>query len=281
MKAHSILDTIGHTPHVRIQRLFGKDAHVWIKSERSNPGGSIKDRIALAMVEAAEKSGALQPGGTIVEPTSGKTGIGLAMVAAVKDYKLVLVMPDSMSIERRRLMLAYGASFELTPREKGMKGCIARALELIAATPFSHDIDVEGSAIDGLDIGNTKHLPPTLLAQYHFDLGNSNFDPFIGLGLNYTKFFDTSASGVLKSTLQALNVATAKDNVDLKLKDSWGLALQAGVNYKLDKNWGLHFMVSKMDIDTVGEVRLNGATIQSVDVQIDPLVVMAGVRWCM
>lgn len=154
-------------------------------------------------------------------------------------------------------------------------------LELIAATPFSHDIEVEGSAIDGLDIGNTKHLPPTLLAQYHFDLGNSHLDPFIGVGLNYTKFFDTSASGVLKSTLQALNVATANDQVDLKLKDSWGLALQAGVNYKLDQHWGLHLMVSKMDIDTVGEVRLNGATIQSVDVQIDPFVVMAGVRWSM
>ena len=108
---------------------------MWIKSERANPGGSIKDRIALSMVEAAEKSGALKPGGTIVEPTSGNTGIGLAMVAAVKGYKLVLVMPDSMSIERRRLMLAYGASFELTPREKGMKGSIAKAEELVAATP--------------------------------------------------------------------------------------------------------------------------------------------------
>jgi cysteine synthase A len=135
MKAHTILDTIGNTPHVRIQRLFGANANVWIKSERSNPGGSIKDRIALAMVEAAEQSGALKPGGTIVEPTSGNTGIGLAMVAAVKGYKLVLVMPDSMSIERRRLMLAYGASFDLTPREKGMKGAIARAEELVASTP--------------------------------------------------------------------------------------------------------------------------------------------------
>jgi cysteine synthase A len=135
MKAHSILDTIGHTPHVRIQRLFGPSAHVWIKSERSNPGGSIKDRIALAMVEAAEQSGALKPGGTIVEPTSGNTGIGLAMVAAVKGYKLVLVMPDSMSIERRRLMLAYGASFDLTPRAEGMKGAIARAQALVASTP--------------------------------------------------------------------------------------------------------------------------------------------------
>ena len=135
MKADSILDTIGDTPHVRINRLFGPQAQVWIKSERSNPGGSIKDRIALAMVEDAERAGTLQAGGTIIEPTSGNTGVGLAMVAAVKGYKLILVMPDSMSIERRRLMLAYGASFELTPREKGMKGAIARAAELVAATP--------------------------------------------------------------------------------------------------------------------------------------------------
>jgi cysteine synthase len=137
MKADNILQTIGNTPHVRINRLFGADANVYIKSERSNPGGSIKDRIALAMVEDAEKSGALKPGGTIIEPTSGNTGIGLAVVAAVKGYKLVLVMPDSMSIERRRLMLAYGASFDLTAREKGMKGSIARAMELVAATPNS------------------------------------------------------------------------------------------------------------------------------------------------
>ncbi|MBI5259096.1 MAG: cysteine synthase A [Burkholderiales bacterium] len=134
MKAANILATIGNTPHVRINRLFG-DAQVWVKSERSNPGGSIKDRIALSMIEDAERSGALKPGGTIIEPTSGNTGIGLAMVAAVKGYKLVLVMPDSMSIERRRLMLAYGASFDLTPREKGMKGAIARAQELLAQTP--------------------------------------------------------------------------------------------------------------------------------------------------
>ena len=134
MKADNILATIGNTPHIRMQRLFGS-ALVWIKSERSNPAGSIKDRIALSMVEDAERSGRLQPGGTIIEPTSGNTGIGLAMVAAVKGYKLVLVMPDSMSIERRRLMLAYGASFDLTPREKGMKGAIARAQELVAATP--------------------------------------------------------------------------------------------------------------------------------------------------
>ena len=134
MKANTILETIGNTPHIRVQRLFGA-AEVWIKSERANPGGSIKDRIALAMVEAAEADGRLAPGGTIVEPTSGNTGIGLALVAAVKGYKLILVMPESMSLERRRLMLAYGATFDLTPREKGMKGAIERAAEITAETP--------------------------------------------------------------------------------------------------------------------------------------------------
>lgn len=134
MKANSILDTIGNTPHIRLGKLF-PDAEVWVKSERSNPGGSIKDRIGLAMIEAAEKDGSLKAGGTIVEPTSGNTGIGLAMAAAVKGYKLVLVMPESMSVERRRLMLAYGATFDLTPREKGMKGAIERAIELVETTP--------------------------------------------------------------------------------------------------------------------------------------------------
>jgi cysteine synthase A len=136
MKASSILDTIGNTPHIRLQRLFA-GREVWVKSERSNPGGSIKDRIALSMIEDAEAQGLLKPGGTIVEPTSGNTGVGLAMVAAVKGYKLILVMPDSMSVERRRLMLAYGATFDLTPREKGMKGAIARARELLEQHPGS------------------------------------------------------------------------------------------------------------------------------------------------
>ena len=134
MKANSVLETIGNTPHIRLARMF-PDAAVWVKSERGNPGGSIKDRIALAMVEAAEADGRLQPGGVIIEPTSGNTGIGLAMVAAVKGYKIVLVMPESMSVERRRLMQAYGATFDLTPREKGMKGAIARAVELAEQTP--------------------------------------------------------------------------------------------------------------------------------------------------
>ncbi len=137
MRANTILNTIGNTPHVRIQRLFDPRVQVWMKLERANPGASIKDRIALAMIEDAEQRGLLNKESVIIEPTSGNTGIGLAMVAAVKGYKLVLVMPESMSIERRRIMAAYGATFDLTPREKGMKGAIERAGELIAATPNS------------------------------------------------------------------------------------------------------------------------------------------------
>ena len=133
MKADSVIATIGNTPHIRLSRMF-PDHEVWVKSERSNPAGSIKDRIAMAMVEDAERRGELKPGGTIIEPTSGNTGIGLAMVAAVKGYKLVLVMPESMSLERRRLMLAYGATFDLTPKEGGMKAAIARAQELVDKT---------------------------------------------------------------------------------------------------------------------------------------------------
>lgn len=135
MKALSVLETIGNTPHVRINRLFGDKAEVWIKLERANPGASIKDRIALSMIEAAEKAGTLKRDSVIIEPTSGNTGIGLALVAAVKGYKLILVMPESMSIERRQVMAAYGATFELTPRELGMKGAIARATELVQSTP--------------------------------------------------------------------------------------------------------------------------------------------------
>jgi len=137
MKAANVLETIGNTPHIRINRLFGDRAEVWMKSERANPGGSIKDRIALSMIEDAERTGKLKPGGTIIDPTSGNTGIGLAMVAAVKGYKLILVMPESMSVERRRLMLAYGAEFDLTAKEKGMTGAIERAQELIDRTPGS------------------------------------------------------------------------------------------------------------------------------------------------
>lgn len=135
MRANNILETIGKTPHIRVNRLFGPDYEVWIKHERANPCNSIKDRIAVSMIEDAEKSGRLKAGGTIIEPTSGNTGIGLAMVAAVKGYRLILVMPESMSIERRRLMLAFGATFSLTPKEKGMPGAIERAGELMELTP--------------------------------------------------------------------------------------------------------------------------------------------------
>src|SRR5665647_3236963 len=150
MKVNSILETIGNTPHVKINRLFNPDYNVWIKLERANPGASIKDRIALSMVEDAEKKGLLKPDTVIIEPTSGNTGIGLAMVAAVKGYRIILVMPESMSLERRKIMSAYGAEFDLTPREKGMKGAIARAHELVAETPnawmpmqFDNPVNVE------------------------------------------------------------------------------------------------------------------------------------------
>ena len=134
-KFNSVLETIGNTPHIRINKLFGDRVTVYTKSERQNPGGSIKDRIGLAMIEDAERSGVLQPGGVIVEPTSGNTGIGLALAAAVKGYRLILVMPESMSIERRKIVAAYGAELDLTPRELGMKGAIARAREIVDQTP--------------------------------------------------------------------------------------------------------------------------------------------------
>jgi len=137
MKANTILETIGNTPHVKINKLFGQSHEVWIKLERSNPGNSIKDRIALAMIEDAENKGLLKPDSVIIEPTSGNTGVGLALVAAVKGYKIILVMPESMSVERRKLMSVYGADFVLTPREKGMKGAIEKATELADATPHS------------------------------------------------------------------------------------------------------------------------------------------------
>lgn len=150
MKANNILETIGNTPHVKINRIFGKTHEVWIKLERANPGASIKDRIALSMIEEAEKQGILNPDSIIVEPTSGNTGIGLAMVAAVKGYELILVMPESMSVERRKIMAAYGAKFELTPRELGMKGAIEKANQIASNNPkawlpqqFENDANVK------------------------------------------------------------------------------------------------------------------------------------------
>ena len=197
MKANSILDIIGNTPHIRLSRLF-PDAEVWVKSERANPGGSIKDRIARAMIEEAEQSGKLKPGGTIIEPTSGNTGIGLAMVAAVKGYKLVLVMPDSMSVERRRLMLAYGASFDLTPRAEGMKGAIARASAILAETDggwmpqqFDNPANIEVHA-------------NTTAREILADFGDTPFDALItGVG---TGGHITGCARVLKAAWPSLKV---------------------------------------------------------------------------
>lgn len=151
-------------------------------------------------------------------------------------------------------------------------------VELIAATPFSHDIYATG-ALAGLKVGQTKHLPPTLMAQYHLPMSSDSIDPFVGVGINYTWFFSEKVDGALVSALQGLGATTPTDDISLRLKNSWGYALQAGVNVKLDERWGLHFMVSKMDIDTVGSVRVNGTTVQTVDVSIDPVVAMAGVRY--
>ncbi|KKO47164.1 membrane protein [Arsukibacterium ikkense] len=153
------------------------------------------------------------------------------------------------------------------------------AVQLIAATPFSHDISVKGSAIDGLKVGKTKHLPPTLLAQYHFMPEHHTFDPFVGVGVNYTIFFDEQIDNQLKDALQALNVTGPNDSVTLKAKNSYGLALQAGVNIKLNDTLGIHMMLSKMDIDTTGRVQVNGSTVQSVNINIDPYVAMIGLRW--
>lgn len=152
-------------------------------------------------------------------------------------------------------------------------------LQLIAATPFEHNISVKGSAIDGLNAGSIKHLPPTLLAQYFFNVGHDRIEPFVGLGLNYTTFFDEKVAGELTDTLVALDVATVDDTVGLKLKDSFGLALQAGVNVRLTKRLGVHAMVSKMNIDTTGRVQVNGVTVQQAEVDIDPLVAMLGLRY--
>ena len=207
MKAPSILDTIGNTPHVRMSRLF-PDHDVWIKQERVNPGGSIKDRIALAMVENAEKDGLLRPGGTIIEPTSGNTGIGLAVVAAVKGYRLVLVMPESMSIERRRLMLAYGAEFVLTPKEKGMKGAIEKALDLTAET-------------DGGWMPQQFKNPANIDAHRQTTAREilADFDPDTGNGLDYlitgvgTGGHITGCAEILKPAMPGLKIIAVEPSL--------------------------------------------------------------------
>jgi len=198
VKATNVLETIGNTPHIRINRLFGDSAEVWVKSERSNPGASIKDRIALSMVEDAEAAGKLKPGGVIVEPTSGNTGIGLAMVAAVKGYEIILVMPESMSVERRRLMLAYGARFDLTPREKGMKGAIERAREIVAAT------DGAWMPQQFENPANLEVHRRTTAREILADFGDSPLDALItGVG---TGGHITACAEVLKAQWPALKV---------------------------------------------------------------------------
>ncbi|WP_113906778.1 OmpW/AlkL family protein [Aliidiomarina celeris] len=152
------------------------------------------------------------------------------------------------------------------------------AVQVIAATPFSHDISGTGT-LDGLRIGETKHLPPTLMGQYYFNVSNSKFEPFVGVGINYTTFFNTKANAELVTTLEAIGATTATDRVSIKLDDSWGLALQAGFNYAVSETVGVHFMVSKIQLDTDAAVRVNGTTIEQVNVTIDPLVAMLGVRW--
>lgn len=153
------------------------------------------------------------------------------------------------------------------------------SVQLIAATPFSHNIKVKGSAVDGLPVGKTKHLPPTLLAQYNFGSVNADFRPFVGAGLNYTVFFSEKVAPELKDTLVAIGAAQAGDDVSLSLKNSVGVALQAGFNYKLSDNWGLHAMIAWADIDTDAMVKINGANVQPVDVSIDPTIVMLGLRY--
>ena len=198
MKFNSILDTIGNTPHVRLARMF-PDHEVWLKLERSNPGGSIKDRIALSMVESAEKDGTLQSGGTIIEPTSGNTGIGLAIVAAIKGYRLILVMPESMSLERRRLMLAYGAEFVLTPKELGMKGALAKAEELVAQTPgswmpqqFANPANIDAHKIT---------TAPEIIRDFDADGGLDYLITGVGTGGHIT-----GCAEVLKAAWPSLNV---------------------------------------------------------------------------
>jgi len=240
VKAQSVLDTIGRTPHIRLGRLFS-EAEVWVKSERANPGGSIKDRIALAMIEAAEEAGELTPGGTIVEPTSGNTGVGLAMVAAVKGYRLILVMPESMSIERRRLMLAYGAQFDLTPREQGMSGAIARAQELVAEIPgawipqqFANPANV---AI------HTKTTAQEILAAFH----NEPLDALVaGVG---TGGHLTGVARTLKAHWPALKVFAVEPALSPVI--SGGKAAPHPI-----QGIGAGFIPSNLDVGLIDEVLL-------------------------
>lgn len=218
----------------------------------------------LILSTSAQANWAVNVGPVYVAPDSGSSNLNvIEQVADLSPGSTALTVDDNVQ-------LGITIDYKFNPNW---------ALQVIAATPFSHDIEVQGSAIDGLAVGNTKHLPPTLLGQYHFTQFGERWQPFIGVGLNYTTFFDESIDPQLRGALTSLGVTTDADAVSLTLSDSWGLALQAGVNVQLTPQLGLHAMISRMDIATTGRVRVNGDTVQSVDVDIDPVVTMIGLRW--
>ena len=218
----------------------------------------------LMVAGTAQANWGVNVGPIYVAPNDSSSSLGvIEQVADLTPGSTALTVNDDVQ-------LGLTLDYKFTPNW---------AVQLIAATPFSHQIRVQGSAIDGLAVGNTKHLPPTLLGQYHFTQFGDRWQPFIGLGLNYTTFFDESIDPALSDALNSLGVTGADDSVSLSLSDSWGLAMQAGVNVQLTPQFGIHAMISRMDISTTGRVRVNGDTVQSVNVDIDPVVTMVGVRW--
>lgn len=218
----------------------------------------------LMVAGTAQANWGLNVGPIYVAPNDSSSSLGvIEQVADLTPGSTTLTVNDDVQ-------LGLTLDYKFTPNW---------AVQLIAATPFSHQIRVQGSAIDGLAVGNTKHLPPTLLGQYHFTQFGERWQPFIGLGLNYTTFFDESIDPALSDALNSLGVTGTDDSVSLSLSDSWGLAMQAGVNVQLTPQFGIHAMISRMDISTTGRVRVNGDTVQSVNVDIDPVVTMVGVRW--
>ena len=218
----------------------------------------------LLVANTAQANWGLNVGPIYVAPNDSSSSLGvIEQVADLTPGSTALTVNDDVQ-------LGLTLDYKFTPNW---------AVQLIAATPFSHQIRVQGSAIDGLAVGKTKHLPPTLLAQYHFTQFGDRWQPFIGLGLNYTTFFDESIDPALSDALNGLGVTGADDSVSLSLSDSWGLAMQAGINLQITPELGIHAMVSRMDISTTGRVRVNGETVQAVDVDIDPVVTMIGIRW--
>ena len=238
MKYQSIIETIGKTAHVRLNRLFPKNAEVWLKLERQNPGGSIKDRIALAMIEDAEQKGLLKEGSTIIEPTSGNTGIGLAMIGAVKGYHVILVMPDSLSVERRKLMTAYNAKVELTPKEGGMKAAIERAQELLTQIPSSWmPLQFDNPANVDIHIKNTAR---EIIKDFP-----GGFDYFIsGVG---TGGHLSGCASVLKETFPEIKV------VAVEPEDSAVISGGTGGPHKI-QGIGAGFIPKNLNVDLIDEI---------------------------